>query len=1389
MMTQRLFAICLMMLFAACSSGTSTVAADLETDPGTDLAMEDSGSAEPDVMAVDLVALDTEEDLWVIDGGVDLGDVPWTPGQGEAGSPCESDDQCYDGPCIHTPDGKQCTIFCQDECPFDWECALHTPSLPDQVYFCAPVHLDLCRPCTQNSDCMLNSINAGQACLPYGGAGAFCGEFCHFDDDCPEGYSCEDTVDVPEQEVRQCVLQEGECGCAAWDIDSGASTWCFVENEFGQCEGERLCQGDGLTPCSAPEPALEECNGIDDDCDGEEDEETGGGECPVINSYGTCAGFEECDDGEIVCVGPAADPETCDGKDNDCDGQTDENFPDTDDDGVADCLEADKDGDGIADGIDNCPSDFNPQQQDHDLDGDGDACDQDDDNDQSADWLDCGPFDDEVYPGAEELCDGKDNDCNAIADEGFIDSDGDGWKNCIDEDDDNDQSPDPQDCAPEDPSVHPAAEEICDGADNDCDNQVDEGYPDLNEDGIADCADEDMDGDGIANQDDNCPKIGNEEQEDLDEDGTGDACDADMDGDAILNTVDNCPEQANTPQADLDSDGAGDKCDEDLDGDGFDNGTDNCPEVENPGQEDLDLDDAGDVCDEDLDGDGLDNSMDNCPATANEGQEDADLDSVGDACDNDADGDAIPDGIDNCPGITNPTQADSDNDGQGDPCDDDLDGDGFDNDKDNCPLVSNADQSDLDLDGVGDACEDDKDGDGTPDAQDCAPLDPNTWPGAEEKCDGTDNNCNLLVDEGFVDTDFDGLKDCVDGDDDNDGDADDADCGPLDGAISSNAAESCDGVDNNCNDLIDEELGILGCGKGECWHTLDACIDGVPQACDPLEGIAQETCDGLDNDCDGLADEDLGAKACGLGACYHTVPACLGGVDNSCDPLEGALDEVCDGQDNNCNGQVDEQLGTVTCGQGACLHTTPVCVGGVEQQCDPEEGAQPEVCDGQDNDCNGEIDDGLGTATCGKGPCEHTIDYCVDGKIQICNPFDGADVEACDGIDNDCDGLADEDLGFLSCGLGACAHTIAACVDGELQICDPLLGAAEETCNAKDDDCDGAVDEELGTTTCGLGECEHTEPGCIGGLENECDPLKGQADEECDGLDNDCDGTVDNGFDDFDNDELADCVDPDDDNDLDLDEDDCNDADPTVGPSQDEVCNNGVDNDCDGKADDDTDCLFVSCQAALDADAEAQDGVYWLDPDGDAGVDAFQVYCDMNGAWALVLKATGANTFWYGSGYWTNDTMLAQDDLTVDPGDSKYAAFMHVKVTTMRACLDGHCYSKSFNGTKAAREIFSGGADVVGGHPGFGSSNKWSTQPNCKHFGINTPYNYQQARFGYTANQEGDCSSNDTGIGLGLGPKGTPGDSSKKGAGYLCLSSNCNKGNITEGGNGFLWVK
>jgi hypothetical protein len=113
----------------------------------------------------------------------------------------------------------------------------------------------------------------------------------------------------------------------------------------------------------------------------------------------------------------------------------------------------------------------------------------------------------------------------------------------------------------------------------------------------------------------------------------------DVDGDGILNDLDNCPNVSNSAQEDSDGDGAGDVCDtdEDEDNDGVSNDVDNCPDVANAGQEDADGDNIGDVCDNqddaDLDGDTVPNASDNCPQVANTDQTDEDEDGVGDACD------------------------------------------------------------------------------------------------------------------------------------------------------------------------------------------------------------------------------------------------------------------------------------------------------------------------------------------------------------------------------------------------------------------------------------------------------------------------------------------------------------------------------------------------------------------------------------------------------------------------------------------------------------------------------------------------------------------------------------------------------------------------------------
>ena len=157
----------------------------------------------------------------------------------------------------------------------------------------------------------------------------------------------------------------------------------------------------------------------------------------------------------------------------------------------------------------------------------------------------------------------------------------------------------------------------------------------------------DVDGDEVRNEVDNCPDVKNGSQLDTDGDGQGDACDVDDDDDDVRDDApDNCRVVANPDQADSDGDGFGDACPPvDDDGDGVINTDDNCDTVANPGQADLDGDDKGDACDSDRDGDRFDDAYDNCPTVYNlepndvngdgqiNDQLDRDGDGIGTACD------------------------------------------------------------------------------------------------------------------------------------------------------------------------------------------------------------------------------------------------------------------------------------------------------------------------------------------------------------------------------------------------------------------------------------------------------------------------------------------------------------------------------------------------------------------------------------------------------------------------------------------------------------------------------------------------------------------------------------------------------------------------------------
>ncbi len=166
--------------------------------------------------------------------------------------------------------------------------------------------------------------------------------------------------------------------------------------------------------------------------------------------------------------------------------------------------------------------------------------------------------------------------------------------------------------------------------------------------------------------------------------------------------------------------------------------------------------------------------------------------------------------------------------------------------------------------------------------------------------------------------------------------------------------------------------------------------------------------------------------------------------------------------------------------------------------------ASEETCDGKDNDCDGEVDEGLGDQPCSTA-CGDGRQICVDGGYSEC--FGGGiPDEVCDGVDNDCDTRVDEIAG-VPCSTVSGNPGLAACVGGAVSDdCIPEDPSREEVCDAFDNDMDGQVDENT-DQACNNG-CHQGRRPCVDGAYLGCTALQ-VGDELCDGLDNDCDGLVD----------------------------------------------------------------------------------------------------------------------------------------------------------------------------------------------------------------------------------------------------------------------------------------
>ena len=182
-----------------------------------------------------------------------------------------------------------CTEMCQEECPPGWACKPVDSGGPDLTYVCVSGFSNLCKPCASAADCK-SPGGSEDACLDYADEGSFCGGTCADDSDCPWGFVCTEALTVQGVELKQCLAEAGVCPCSDKSVALGLSTPCEVSNEIGTCDGLRVCSEAGLTDCSAPSPVAETCNGVDDDCDGQTDEaqDVGGDSINLCNDDNSC---------------------------------------------------------------------------------------------------------------------------------------------------------------------------------------------------------------------------------------------------------------------------------------------------------------------------------------------------------------------------------------------------------------------------------------------------------------------------------------------------------------------------------------------------------------------------------------------------------------------------------------------------------------------------------------------------------------------------------------------------------------------------------------------------------------------------------------------------------------------------------------------------------------------------------------------------------------------------------------------------------------------------------------------------------------------------------------------------------------------------------------------
>ena len=219
------------------------------SDGGTPALVSDAATLDQLVADAELVDVSVSVDTASMDLAEPDAGLPSTcePGEGCFGEPCDGNDDCLSGICSMHMGEMVCSKTCDETCPEGWECTL-VGGVSDGQYVCVSNFSHLCLPCESTEGCAGSTPNA---CVKYEGGSSFCGGACDDDTPCPSGYICQEAETSTGAVTFQCVSESGSCTCTSLAIESGLGTGCSNSNDYGTCEGMRICQEEGLSACDA----------------------------------------------------------------------------------------------------------------------------------------------------------------------------------------------------------------------------------------------------------------------------------------------------------------------------------------------------------------------------------------------------------------------------------------------------------------------------------------------------------------------------------------------------------------------------------------------------------------------------------------------------------------------------------------------------------------------------------------------------------------------------------------------------------------------------------------------------------------------------------------------------------------------------------------------------------------------------------------------------------------------------------------------------------------------------------------------------------------------------------------------------------------------------------